>query len=200
MWQSGDSYTIEQFEAKSKAFAKSQLHGLKEVTPLLVESLFWNAVAEKPITVEYANDVPGSAFAPRRKKRKREEGTPRSLSDSPWNLQGVARSPGSLTRFMPDDIPGVTSPMVYIGMLFSWFAWHVEDHELHSLNFLHMGAPKTWYAVPGEYAASLEEVVRVKGYGGNVDRLGSESCYLLMFLAFLADDCLSGCVLLQRLL
>ncbi|XP_039135579.1 LOW QUALITY PROTEIN: lysine-specific demethylase SE14-like [Dioscorea cayenensis subsp. rotundata] len=173
VWQSGDSYTIEQFEAKSKAFAKSQLHGLKEVTPLLVESLFWNAVAEKPITVEYANDVPGSAFAPRRKKRKREEGTPRSLSDSPWNLQGVARSPGSLTRFMPDDIPGVTSPMVYIGMLFSWFAWHVEDHELHSLNFLHMGAPKTWYAVPGEYAASLEEVVRVKGYGGNVDRLAA---------------------------
>ncbi|AQL09591.1 putative lysine-specific demethylase ELF6 [Zea mays] len=74
---------------------------------------------------------------------------------------------------MPDDVPGVTSPMVYIGMLFSWFAWHVEDHELHSLNFLHTGAPKTWYAVPGDRASELEEVIRVHGYGGNPDRLAS---------------------------
>lgn len=74
---------------------------------------------------------------------------------------------------MPDDVPGVTSPMVYIGMLFSWFAWHIEDHELHSLNFLHTGAPKTWYAVPGDRAAELEEVIRVHGYGGNPDHLAS---------------------------
>ncbi|KAE8684357.1 hypothetical protein F3Y22_tig00111132pilonHSYRG00118 [Hibiscus syriacus] len=47
------------------------------------------------------------------------------LSNSPWNLQVIALSADSLTRFMPDDISGVTSPMVYIGMLFSWFAWHV---------------------------------------------------------------------------
>jgi len=102
-----------------------------------------------------------------------EKGSGWRLSGSPWNLQAIARAPGSLTRFMPDDVPGVTSPMVYIGMLFSWFAWHVEDHELHSLNFLHTGAPKTWYAVPGDRASELEEVIRVHGYGGNPDRLAS---------------------------
>ena len=94
------------------------------------------------------------------------------LSNSPWNLQVISRSPGSLTRFMPDDIPGVTSPMVYIGMLFSWFAWHVEDHELHSMNYLHTGSSKTWYAVPGDYAFAFEEVVSSEAYGGNIDRLG----------------------------
>ena len=94
------------------------------------------------------------------------------LSNSPWNLQVIARSPGSLTRFMPDDIPGVSSPMVYIAMLFSWFAWHVEDHELHSMNFLHTGSPKTWYSVPGDYVFSFEEVIRTEAYGGNIDRLG----------------------------
>ena len=26
---------------------------------------------------------------------------------------------------------GVTDPMLYIGMLFSVFAWHVEDHYLY---------------------------------------------------------------------
>nr|KAJ0201216.1 hypothetical protein LSAT_V11C600336770 [Lactuca sativa] len=56
-------------------------------------------------------------------------------------------------------------------MLFSWFAWHVEDHELHNLNFLHIGSPKTWYAVPGDYAFTFEEVIRSKAYGGGVDRL-----------------------------
>ncbi|XP_039031212.1 probable lysine-specific demethylase ELF6 isoform X2 [Hibiscus syriacus] len=97
------------------------------------------------------------------------------LSNSPWNLQVIARSAGSITRFMPDDIPGVTSPMVYIGMLFSWFAWHVEDHELHSMNFLHTGSSKTWYAVPGDHAFSFEEVILTEGYGGNIDRLAALS-------------------------
>lgn len=249
VWQSGEVYTLEQFEAKSKNFARSQLGVVKELSPLVVEAMFWKRASEDPIYVEYANDVPGSAFGDpeghfhyfRRRRRRgkrtipdrnrrrnssyKNDGvgtsgnsadkspchsvetrsasllTPPSkkitnsslfrpkdcsnagamegsagwnLSNSPWNLQVIARSPGSLTRFMPDDIPGVTSPMVYIGMLFSWFAWHVEDHELHSLNFLHTGSPKTWYAVPGDYAFNFEEVIRHHAYGGNTDRLGMD--------------------------
>ncbi|KAL4332380.1 hypothetical protein GQ457_07G018520 [Hibiscus cannabinus] len=253
VWQSGEIYTLEQFESKSKTLAKSLLGVLKEVSPLHIEALFWKVASEKSIYVEYANDVPGSGFGEpdgqfryfhrRRRKRlsyrrentEREKDeintvnnshmeeikdtsiksdpdtfaeTPKSstafstmasdgnshsnrkngnagndmegtagwkLSNSPWNLQVIARSAGSLTRFMPDDIPGVTSPMVYIGMLFSWFAWHVEDHELHSMNFLHTGSSKTWYAVPGDHAFAFEEVIRTEGYGGNIDRLAALS-------------------------
>ena len=29
------------------------------------------------------------------------------------------------------SLQGVTDPMLYIGMLFSMFAWHVEDHYLY---------------------------------------------------------------------
>ncbi|KAL8533126.1 hypothetical protein ACS0TY_009394 [Phlomoides rotata] len=249
VWQSGEVYTLEQFEAKAKSFAKSQLGVVKEVNPLVVETMFWKAASEKPIYIEYANDVPGSGFSEpeglmryfdRRRRRRRKRNSfdrntlgdshskndqvdsvnsdnkdsgsqirPNSctettlnslpshqshhdasfsgrkdfqdssemegsagwkLSNSPWNLQVIARSSGSLTRFMPDDIPGVTSPMVYVGMLFSWFAWHVEDHELHSLNFLHMGSPKTWYSVPGDYAFNFEEAIR-RANGVNTDRL-----------------------------
>lgn len=234
VWQSGGVYTLEQFESKSKAFYKSQLGTVKEVSPVVVEALFWKAAEEKPIYIEYANDVPGSAFGEpeghfrhfrQRKRRGRgfyqrkaedsqepsckngEETLPEvaksslaspsllsqdqskkkdvdvvdemegtagwKLSNSSWNLQMIARSPGSVTRFMPDDIPGVTSPMVYIGMLFSWFAWHVEDHELHSMNYLHTGSPKTWYAVPGDYALDFEEVIRKNSYGRNLDQLGT---------------------------
>ncbi|GMH11256.1 hypothetical protein Nepgr_013097 [Nepenthes gracilis] len=253
VWQSGELYTLEQFEAKSKVFSQSVLGVAKEISPLVLETLFWTAASEKPIYVEYANDVPGSGFGEpegserrfhgrkrrrrifARKYRKRSDfvqkgvnsmgnpcsgegtdspmlsvlnltsesapeciGIPTSLSgeasqltnqgceqsrsqvegtagwklsNSPWNLQVISRSAGSLTRFMADDIPGVTSPMVYIGMLFSWFAWHVEDHELHSLNFLHTGSPKTWYAVPGHYAYAFEEAVRTQAFGDDVDRL-----------------------------
>ncbi|CAL1374252.1 unnamed protein product [Linum trigynum] len=254
VWQSGEAYTLEQFESKSKAFAKSVLGSIKEVNPLVIEALFWKAASEKPIYVEYANDVPGSAFGEpegqfryfnRRRRRRASyqsyrrhgesyncrnnkmvgsdnaiadnvadapskndssalssaasttslssefvrsdnrkgeiascdvEGTAGwKLSNSPWNLQMIARSPGSLTRYMPDDIPGVTSPMIYIGMLYSWFAWHVEDHELHSINFLHIGSPKTWYSVPGDYAFAFEEVIQRQAYGGHVDRLAALS-------------------------
>ena len=29
--------------------------------------------------------------------------------------------------------------------MFSGFSWHVEDHDFHNLNHLHMGASKTRY-------------------------------------------------------
>ncbi|KAK1355478.1 Lysine-specific demethylase se14 [Heracleum sosnowskyi] len=233
VWQSGEVYTLEQFEANAKGFARSQLGMVKNVSALVIETLFWKAALEKPIYVEYANDVPGSGFGEPdglgrrriisedgfennkelreiitssdenncaankfnplsieassspdhivRTLRERSSGhgneiecsSGQKLSNSPWNLQVIAQSPGSITRFMADDIPGVTSPMVYIGMLFSWFAWHVEDHELHSLNFLHTGSPKTWYAVPEDHAITFEEVIRNQAYGGNIDRLAA---------------------------
>lgn len=185
VWQSGALYTLDQFESKAKAFAKTQLGAGAGAA---VESLFWKAASQSPpIYIEYANDVPGSGFGepqnyhntpppPRMMKKNEFDGTAGwKLSNSPWNLQLIARSPGSLTRFMLDDIPGVTSPMIYIGMLFSWFAWHVEDHELHSLNFLHFGSPKTWYAVPAHHALPFEELIRAKAYGGNLDHLASLS-------------------------
>lgn len=62
VWQSGGVYTLEQFESKSKAFYKSQLGTVREVSPVVVEALFWRAASEKPMYIEYANDVPGSAF------------------------------------------------------------------------------------------------------------------------------------------
>ncbi|KAM0050096.1 putative [histone H3]-dimethyl-L-lysine(36) demethylase [Helianthus debilis subsp. tardiflorus] len=53
----------------------------------------------------------------------------------------------------------VTDPMLYIGMLFSMFEWHVEDHYLYSINYHHCGAPKTWYGVPGSAADEFEKVI-----------------------------------------
>ncbi|KEH43332.1 lysine-specific demethylase REF6-like protein, putative [Medicago truncatula] len=43
---------------------------------------------------------------------------------------------------------------------------------LHSLNYLHMGASKTWYGVPRVAAVAFEDVVRVHVYGGKIKPLG----------------------------
>lgn len=178
VWQSGEHYTFQEFEAKAKGFEKSffkkctKKGGGGALSALEIETLYWKATVDKPFSVEYANDMPGSAFVPWSGKKSGEVSESVTLGETAWNMRAVSRSRGSLLRFMKEEIPGVTSPMVYVAMMFSWFAWHVEDHDLHSLNYLHMGAGKTWYGVPKEAAVAFEEVVRVHGYGGEINPLG----------------------------
>ncbi|CAK4176603.1 unnamed protein product, partial [Aphanomyces euteiches] len=62
--------------------------------------------------------------------------------------------------YLDENIKGVMVPWMYVGMCFSTFCWHVEDHNFYSISYLHRGAPKTWYGVPGHAAAKMEEVMR----------------------------------------
>jgi hypothetical protein len=74
-----------------------------------------------------------------------------------------------------EGIPGVTTPYLYFGMWASVFCAHTEDMHLLSINYLHAGAPKIWYAVaPGEDAKRFEQLCE----GHYVDAKGSCSEYL----------------------
>ena len=61
-------------------------------------------------------------------------------------MQVLPRVPGSTLQLLEGEIPGVSTPMLYVGMIYATFAWHVEDHYLYSINYQHQGAAKTWYA------------------------------------------------------
>ncbi|KAJ6623577.1 JmjC domain, hydroxylase-domain-containing protein [Mycena sp. CBHHK59/15] len=81
-------------------------------------------------------------------------------STTAWN---VAHLTSTLSRLLPataQGLPGVNTPYLYFGMWRATFAWHVEDMDLFSINYIHFGAPKFWYAVPQARAGALEDTMR----------------------------------------
>ena len=55
-------------------------------------------------------------------------------------------------------LPGVTTAYLYFGMWGSTFAAHTEDINLLSINYLHAGAPKFWYAIDPRDSARFESL------------------------------------------
>lgn len=71
-------------------------------------------------------------------------------------VQTLPGMEGSALRWCTEAVVGVSTPMLYIGMLFATFSWHVEDHFLYSVNYQHAGASKVWYGVPAAAANAFE--------------------------------------------
>ena len=86
-----------------------------------VEKKFWRTLKfSSPL---YGADAPGTLF---------DKGVP-------WNL---AELDTVLTRGLNKNIKGVTTPYLYVGSWKTLFAWHKEDMDLNSINYLHWGKPK----------------------------------------------------------
>eukprot|EP00897_Mesotaenium_endlicherianum_P000605 jgi/Mesen1/10545/ME000083S10045 len=133
-----------------------------------VEAEFWKIVEQStaPVEVVYGNDLDtsicGSGF-PRRSDPcppGQDRAAWEAYAASPWNLNNLPKHEGSMLRHVDDNIPGVIVPWLYVGMLFSSFCWHFEDHCFYSINYLHWGEPKLWYGVPGFAAEDFERVMK----------------------------------------
>ena len=100
-----------------------------------VRRVFWKHIAFSPPL--YAADSKGTLF---------EEDVEH------WNLNHL----DSLLSLIQEPVPGMNVAYLYFGMWKAMFAMHTEDLDLYSINFLHFGKDKLWYAVPPAHADRLE--------------------------------------------
>ena len=73
--------------------------------------------------------------------------TPGTLTEpsvKEWNINGLATILDGMVDEYGVAIPGVNTAYLYFGMWKTSFAWHTEDMDLYSINYLHFGAPKLW--------------------------------------------------------
>ncbi|KAJ1799830.1 hypothetical protein LPJ75_006607, partial [Coemansia sp. RSA 2598] len=108
-----------------------------------MERMYWkNLLFQPPM---YGADVLGTLY-------------PEPEDFPTWNIR---RLPGLLQK-VERSMPGVNDPYLYLGMWKATFAWHVEDMDLYSINYIHFGAPKAWYSIPiearGRFEMSMQNV------------------------------------------
>ena len=163
-------YSLKQFQEKAQNFKQAHFASKtpfdpvtnihKPVTEDEIEREFWRLVENltETVEVEYGADIHstthGSGF-PTIERNPRDP-----YSTDPWNLNILPYAPDSLFRHIKSDISGMTVPWLYVGMVFSTFCWHAEDHYTYSANYQHFGATKTWYGIPAEDVGKFEQAMR----------------------------------------
>ncbi|ODV91226.1 hypothetical protein CANCADRAFT_31936 [Tortispora caseinolytica NRRL Y-17796] len=171
-FEDGDVYSLREFQSKSTEFTDNYIEKVRKERPTAfseiptedeIEAEFWRLVENQDpktesIEVEYGADIHstthGSGFpAP-------ELFPLEPYSTHPWNLNVLPLCPPSLFCHIDIDISGMTNPWLYVGMMFSTFCWHVEDHMCYSANYQHFGATKTWYGIPASDADKFENLLK----------------------------------------
>nr|CAB3448280.1 unnamed protein product [Digitaria exilis] len=167
-FEPGPEFTLQTFKKYADDFSDQYFNKdtFGESVPSVedIEGEYWRIV-ERPteeIEVIYGADLESGTFGSGFPKFSAEvkSDVEHKYAESGWNLNNLPRLQGSVLSFEDGDISGVLIPWVYVGMCFSSFCWHVEDHHLYSLNYMHWGAPKMWYGVPGKDAVNLEAAMR----------------------------------------
>uniref|UniRef100_A0A8C1M992 [histone H3]-trimethyl-L-lysine(4) demethylase n=2 Tax=Cyprinus carpio TaxID=7962 RepID=A0A8C1M992_CYPCA len=159
-------YSLKSFGEMADSFKSDYFNMPVHMVPTeLVEKEFWRLVGtiEEDVTVEYGADIAskefGSGFPIKGGKFKVAPHDEKYLGCG-WNLNNMAMMTPSVLTHVTADICGMTLPWLYVGMCFSSFCWHIEDHWSYSINYLHWGEPKTWYGAPGFAAEQLEAVMK----------------------------------------
>ncbi|KAI9203893.1 uncharacterized protein BJ171DRAFT_599788 [Polychytrium aggregatum] len=174
-YEEGKLKTLSEFRTLANTFKANWFHkrrresniklqhdhrGPLYITEDEVEREFWRLV-ESPydeVVVEYGADLHtvdhGSGFP----TVDRNPDDP--YSSHSWNLNNIPTLPESLLRKVRTDISGMMIPWMYVGMVFSTFCWHTEDHFTYSINYMHWGETKTWYGIPASNALKFEDSMR----------------------------------------
>lgn len=104
-----------------------------------LERIYWKTLTYAPPL--YGADLLGTLF---------------SEDTEMWNLNKLP----NLLDVLGSKIPGVNTAYLYLGMWKATFAWHLEDVDLYSINYLHFGAPKQWYSISQGDARRFETAMK----------------------------------------
>ena len=163
--QAQKEYSLQSFGEMADQFKTDYFNMPVHLIPMsLVEREYWRILdnIDEDVMVEYGADLHsmdhGSGFPTLGSKHLSQDDV--GYAESEWNLNNLPVVPNSILKHIDMDISGMKVPWLYVGMCFSTFCWHVEDHWTPSINFLHWGEPKTWYGIPANYAEKAESVMR----------------------------------------
>jgi hypothetical protein len=104
-----------------------------------LERIYWKTLTYAPPL--YGADLLGTLF---------------DDSTKIWNLNKLP----NLLDVLGTKVPGVNTAYLYLGMWKATFAWHLEDVDLYSINYLHFGAPKQWYSISQADARRFEAAMK----------------------------------------
>ncbi|XP_062827284.1 lysine-specific demethylase 5C isoform X2 [Anolis carolinensis] len=164
--QATREYTLQSFGEMADSFKADYFNMPVHMVPTeLVEKEFWRLVnsIEEDVTVEYGADIHSKEFGsgfPINDGKRQLSPEEEEYAASGWNLNVMPVLKQSVLCHINADISGMKVPWLYVGMVFSAFCWHIEDHWSYSINYLHWGEPKTWYGVPSFAAEHLEDVMK----------------------------------------
>ena len=166
-FEDGDEYSLAEFREKADTFRGEYINQkfppdsrTLDVTEEQVEEEFWRMVSnvQETVEVDYGADIHSTTHGSGFPTIETHPTDP--YSTDPWNLNVLPLDNQSLFRHIKSDVSGMTVPWLYVGMMFSTFCWHTEDHYCYSINYQHFGATKTWYGIPGSDAAKFEAAMR----------------------------------------
>jgi histone demethylase JARID1 len=169
-FEEGGIYSLKQFQEKANNFKENYFAPKQPFDPVKntkrpvteddTEREFWKLVESltETVEVEYGADIHSTTHGSGFPTVETHPLDP--YSTNPWNLNVLPLHQDSLFRHIKSDISGMTVPWLYVGMCFSTFCWHNEDHYTYSANYQHFGATKTWYGIPGADAEAFEEAMR----------------------------------------
>uniref|UniRef100_A0A914Y5A0 Uncharacterized protein n=1 Tax=Panagrolaimus superbus TaxID=310955 RepID=A0A914Y5A0_9BILA len=170
-FEAPDRFSLQKFREHADAFKAEFFHAKKasDVTVDEVEKIFWKNVGDlhSDLFAFYGADLNsgnfGSGFPLRAKTDEEYEEMSAEVkyySEHPWNLNNLPIASQSAFYHLEENISGMTIPWVYVGMCFSLFCWHVEDHWTYSINYMHEGETKVWYGIPEKHASKFDYLMR----------------------------------------
>ncbi|MGH0169395.1 UNVERIFIED_CONTAM: hypothetical protein FKN15_062045 [Acipenser sinensis] len=121
-----------------------------------LERKYWkNLTFNPPI---YGADVNGTLYDP---------------DITEWNIGHLNTILDTVELESGITIEGVNTPYLYFGMWKTTFAWHIEDMDLYSINYLHFGEPKsccrimTFYPTREEFQNFIRYIAYIESQGAH---------------------------------